>query len=76
MPKELTLFPEPLSPWVTVYKTPAGREEELPQLRNRLRAHIAASVTTPLNIFDICSPSRFSRADDTLPAVTEIEACG
>jgi hypothetical protein len=55
----------------------AFREEELPQFsRNKLRAHMAASATTPPIFFDICSPSRFPSAGDALPAVTETEACG
>jgi hypothetical protein len=77
MAKELTLFPTPLLPWVSTYKTPEGLEEELPQLsRNKLRAHMPASAMTPPIFFDICSPSRFPSAGDALPAVTEIEACG
>jgi hypothetical protein len=77
MAKELTLFPVPLLPWVSTYKSPDGRDEELPQFtRNKLRAHMAASATTPPIFFDICSPSRFPSAGDALPAVTETEACG
>src|SRR6267378_8238786 len=77
MAKELTLFPVPLLPWVSTYKSPDGRDEELPQLsRNKLRAHMPASATTTPIFFDICSPSRFPSASDALPAVTEIEACG
>src|ERR1700732_951543 len=57
MAKELTAFPVPLLPWVSTYRTPDGREEELPQFsRNKLRAHMAASATTPPIFFDICSP--------------------
>jgi hypothetical protein len=60
MEKELTLFPVPLLPWVRTYKSPEGREDELPQLRsNKLKAHRAASTQNPRNFFDICSPSRF-----------------
>jgi hypothetical protein len=77
MAKELTAFPAPLLPWVSTYKSPDGRDEELPQFtRNKLRAHMAASATTPPIFFDICSPSRFPSAGDALPAVTETEACG
>src|SRR6202171_3106859 len=77
MAKELTAFPVPLLPWVSTYRSPDGREEELPQFsRNKLRAHMRASATTPLIFFDICSPSRFPSAGDALPAVTETEACG
>jgi hypothetical protein len=55
--KELMLFPAPLIPWVNTYKTPEGREDELPQLsKNILRAHTAMSATTTPNFFDICSP--------------------
>src|SRR5208337_4469130 len=58
MANELTLFPTPLLPWVSTYKSPEGREEELPQLsRNKLRAHMPASATTTLIFFDICSPT-------------------
>src|SRR5450759_851992 len=75
--KEVTLFPTPLLPWVSTYKTPEGREEELPQLsRNKLRAHRPTSATTPPIFFDICSPSRFPSAGDVPPAVTETEARG
>jgi len=75
--KELTAFPVPLLPWVSTYRSPDGREEELPQFnRNKLRAHMAESATTPPIFFDICSPSRFPSAGDALPAVTETEACG
>src|SRR4030088_2596939 len=57
MAKELTLFPVPLLPWVSTYKSPEGREEELPQFtRNKLRAHMAASATTPPIFFYIFSP--------------------
>src|SRR6202158_6594916 len=77
MAKELTAFPAPLPPWVSTYKSPEDREEELPQFsRNKLRAQMAASATTPPIFFDICSPSRFPSAGDALPAVTETEACG
>src|SRR3984893_6452960 len=77
MAKELTAFPVPLLHWVSTYRSPDGREEELPQFsRNKLRAHMAASATTPPIFFDICSPSRFPSAGDALPAVTETEACG
>jgi hypothetical protein len=82
MAKELTFSPMPvgpcwLVPWVSTYKIPEGREEELPQLsRNKLRAHMATSATTPPILFDICTPSRFPSAGDALPAVTEPEACG
>jgi hypothetical protein len=77
MAKVLTLFPVPLLPWVSTYRTPAGRDEELPQLsRNKLRAHRPTSAITTLIFFDICSPSRFPSAGNALPAVTEIEACG
>src|SRR5450755_4769521 len=77
MANELMLLPVPLLPWVRTYKTPEGREAELPQLsRNKLRAHMPASATTKPIFFDICSPSRFPSAGDALPAVTETEACG
>src|SRR6266403_5818947 len=77
MANELTLFPRPLLPWVSTYKSPDGRDEELPQLsRNKLRAHTPTSATTTPIVFDICSPSRFPSAGDVLPAVTETEACG
>src|SRR3982074_445296 len=91
MANMLTAFPVPLLPWVNTYKSPDGRDEELPQFtRNKLRAHMAASATTPPIFFDICSPkgssmarfspigvvSRFPSAGDALPAVTETEACG
>jgi len=77
MANMLTAFPVPLLPWVSTYKSPDGREEELPQFtRRKLRAHMAASATTPPIFFDICSPSRFPSAGDALPAVTETEACG
>jgi hypothetical protein len=77
MAKELTAFPVPLLPWVSTYKSPEGRDEELPQFnRNKLRALMPASATTPPIFFDICSPSRFPSAGDALPAVTETEACG
>src|SRR5208282_470477 len=77
MAKELMLFPKPKLPWVSTYKTPEGRDEELPQLsRNKLREHRPTSATTPPIFFDICSPSRFPSAGDALPAVTETEACG
>src|SRR5580658_43170 len=57
MAKELTVFPRPLTTWVSTYKTPVGRDEELPQLsRNKLRAQMATSATTPPIFFDICSP--------------------
>src|ERR1700682_3129712 len=70
MAKELTLFPVPLLPWVSTYKSPDGRDEELPQLtRNKLRAHMPTRATTPPIFFDICSPSRFPPAGDALPAV-------
>jgi len=91
MAKELTLFPVPLLPCVSTYKSPEGREEELPQLsKNKLRAHTPTSaIATPM-FFDICSPkgsphrallpigvvSRFPSEGDALPAVTETEACG
>jgi hypothetical protein len=74
---ELTLFPDPLVPWVSTYKSPEGRDEELPQLSsNKLRAHSPTSTTPIFNFFDIFSPSRFPSAGDALPAVTETEACG
>src|SRR5450631_981363 len=77
MAKELTLFPVPLLPCVSTYKSPEDREEELPQLsRNKLRAHMPTSATTTLIFFDICSPSRFPSAGNVLPAVTVPEACG
>ena len=51
------LFPKPKLPWVKTYKTPEGRDEELPQLsRNTLRAHIPTSAMTPPIFFDIYSP--------------------
>src|SRR6202521_1660965 len=57
MTKELTLFPVPLLPWVSTYKSPDGRDEELPQLsRNKLRAHMPMSAMTPPIFFDIYSP--------------------
>src|ERR1700675_3947266 len=80
--KELTLFPDPLLPWVSTYKSPEGRDEELPQLsRNKLRAHIPTRATTPPFFFDICSPSRFpSEAISRQPSrrlklVAEIYLC-
>jgi hypothetical protein len=77
MAKEVTLFPTPLPPWVRTYKTPEGREEELPQLSsNRLRAHRPTSAMARLIFFDINSPSRFPSGDNALPAVTAIAACG
>src|SRR6202045_1793068 len=63
MAKELTAFPVPLLPRVSTYKSPDGRDEELPQFtRNKLRAHMTASAMTPPIFFDICSPSRFPSA--------------
>src|ERR1700716_4287552 len=57
MAKELTLFPLPLLPWVSTYKSPDGRDEELPQLsRNKLRAQMPANAMTSPIFFDICSP--------------------
>src|SRR5271169_6593408 len=57
MANELTLGPAPFVPWVRTYKSPEGREEELPQLsKNKLRAHRPTSATTTLNFFDISSP--------------------
>jgi hypothetical protein len=62
MEKELTLYPIPVRlplfvPWVSTYKTPEGRDEELPQLsRNKLRAHRPTSATTPPIFFNISSP--------------------
>jgi hypothetical protein len=51
------LFPMPLLPWVSTYKSPAGRDEELPQFsRNKLRAHMPASTTITFIFFDIYSP--------------------
>jgi hypothetical protein len=56
MENELTKFPVPPSPWVSTYKTPAGRYEELPQLsKHKLRANTPASATAPLNFLDIYS---------------------
>ena len=61
--KELMLFPAPLIPCVNTYKTPEGREDELPQLiKNILKAHTAMSATTTPNFFDICSPKGFPSA--------------
>jgi len=91
MANMLTAFPVPLLPWVSTYRSPDGREEELPQFtKNKLRAHMAASATTPPNFFDIYSPkgspigalfadsgvSHFPSAGDALPALTVTEACG
>src|SRR6202163_3107813 len=60
MANMLTAFPAPLLPWVSTYRRPEAREEELPQFtRNKLRAQMAASATTPPNFFDICSPKGF-----------------
>src|ERR1017187_5296237 len=57
MPKEATLFPRPLLPWVSTYNSSEGRNEELPQLSsNTLRAQMPASTTTPPIFFDIYSP--------------------
>jgi hypothetical protein len=56
MENELTKFPVPPSPWVSTYKTPAGRYEELPQLsKHKLSANTPASATAPLNFLDIYS---------------------
>ena len=77
MAKELTLFPTPLLPWVSTYKSPEGREEELPQLsRNKLRAHRPTSATTHAYFLRhlFSQEIRFasiSRPGDALPAVTE-----
>src|SRR5215470_16886545 len=46
------------SPWLKKYKTPAGRDDELPQLiRKALRPITATSRKSPEIFFDICSPS-------------------
>src|SRR5208283_1267740 len=80
MAKELTLLPRELLkvvPSVSTYRSPAGRDDELPQLtRSKLEAQRPRRATTKPNFFDICSPSRFPFAGGILPAVTEIEACG
>jgi hypothetical protein len=91
MEKELTLFPLPLIPWVSTYRVPAGRDEELPQLsKNKLRAHRPTSTTTAFIFFDIYSPegfpsprfiadwgvNRFQFAGDLRPVVMETEPCG
>jgi hypothetical protein len=62
MEKELTLFPRPLllRPWVSTYKSPDGRDDELPQLsKAKLRAHRPMSAATPQIFFDIYSPAGF-----------------
>jgi len=65
MEKEVTLNPKPgvpwaVSPWVSTYNTPVGREEELPQLSsNKLRAQVATNATTPLIFFDIYTPGDY-----------------
>jgi hypothetical protein len=70
---EPTLF----SPWLSTYNTPAGRDDELPQLiRNKLRPKKAKSRRSPDIFFDICSPSRFPSAGVRPPAITETEAFG
>src|ERR1039457_2495561 len=57
MAKELTLVPISLLASVSTYKTPEGRDDELPQLsKTKLRAHRLTSATTPPIFFDIYSP--------------------
>src|SRR5260370_21043452 len=53
----LTLLPTALLPWVSTYKTPEGRDEELPQFtRHKLSAHRPTNATPPPNFFAIYSP--------------------
>src|SRR5260370_12589907 len=71
MAKELTAFPVPLLPWVSTYKSPEGRDEELPQFtRNTLKAHTAARAITPPIFFPILSPSHFPSPSTALPPAT------
>jgi len=69
--------PTVLSLWLSTYNTPAGRDDELPQLiRNKLSPKKANNANNPDIFFDICSPSRFPSAGVRPPAITETEAFG
>src|ERR1017187_37191 len=60
MENELTLFPTPLLPCVSTYKSSEGREEELPHLaRNKPRAPAPAPPPTPFISCEFCPPGRF-----------------
>jgi len=77
LPRSRANEPTLFSPWLSTYNTPAGRDDELPQLiRNKLRPKNAKSAKSPGKFFDICSPSRFPSAGVRPPAITETEAFG
>jgi hypothetical protein len=77
LPRSIANEPTLFSPWLSTYNTPAGRDDELPQLaKNKLKPRNAKSAKSPDIFFDICSPSRFPSAGVRPPAITETEAFG